>query len=173
MKVERAKMATDGDGLMGDRDKCPMPVSGFAQLRRANRCVTRLYNLVLSSCGLNATQYVLLQTIGDANEVSQHELANALSIASATLSRRLAGLKRKGLVKSRVDKRASRIYAITPSGKAIIRSADLQWRSAEQRLRRTLGESKWRLFLDVCEEVYAAAEEAEGLRMALDSNGHR
>ena len=67
------------------------PLSALSQVRRANRCISRLYNLVLASCGLKATQYVLLQAVADADEISQHELAKQLSVASSTLSRRLSG----------------------------------------------------------------------------------
>lgn len=149
-----------------------MPASALAQVRRANRCISRLYNLVLASRGLNATQYVLLRAISDAKEIAQHELASHFAVASATLSRRLSGLKRKGLVKMRLAERGSRVYAVSPSGHAIVESATSQWRSAEKRLRLALGESDWQLFLALCDRVCLASQAAESMRIALQPDRH-
>jgi DNA-binding MarR family transcriptional regulator len=74
--------------------------SALIQVRRASRSISILYNLVLSSCGLAATQYILLQSIAG-TEVSQMQLWEQLSVASTTLSRRLSGLRKKGLVQGR------------------------------------------------------------------------
>ena len=109
--------------------------SALAQVRRANRSISRLYNLVLSSCGLTATQYVLLQSIAATHEISQLQLSEKLSAASTTLSRRLSCLRKKGLVDLRVGARGSRIYTLTPAGRALLNSTSLQWESAQHRLR--------------------------------------
>lgn len=144
-----------------------MPLSALVQVRRANRSISRLYNLVLSSCGLKATQYLLLQAIADAGEISQYELTQRLSIASATLSRRLLGLKKRGLVDVRLAARGSRIYGLTPAGRALLGATSLQWESAQRRLRSALGEADWQAFIEVCDRVCEAAKEAEIMRVAV------
>jgi len=142
-----------------------MQDSALAQVRRANRSISRLYNLVLSSCGLMATQYVLLQSIAAACEISQGQLSEQLCVASTTLSRRLSGLRKKGLVNLRLGKRGSRIYTLTPAGRALLGSTSLQWESAQHRLRSALGEKDWQVFVDVCGRICKAAKEAEEMRI--------
>ena len=158
--------AVDGSEKRG-LIEIPAPISALSQVRRANRCISKLYNLVLASCGLNATQYVLLRAIANANEISQHELATRLSVATATLSRRLSALRKRGLLKMRLAARGSRVYSMTGSGEAIINSAAQQWQSAEYRLRLALGEADWKLFVDLCERVCVAAQQAENMRVAF------
>jgi DNA-binding MarR family transcriptional regulator len=141
--------------------------SALAQVRRANRSISRLYNLVLSSCGLTATQYVLLQSIAATREISQLQLSERLSVASATLSRRLSGLKKKGLVDLRLGAHGSRIYALTPAGHALLASTSCQWQSAQYRLRSALGEKDWQVFISICDRVCEAAKEAVTMRVAF------
>ncbi len=144
-----------------------MQDSALSCVRRADRAISNLYNLVLSSCRLRATQYILLQSIAEAEEISQHELAKHLSVASATLSRRLSGLKKRGLVDLRIAKRGSRLYTLTPAGKSVIYSTSLHWESAQRRMRSALGDSDWDLFLQLCTRVCQAAKEAETMRASL------
>lgn len=141
--------------------------SALAQVRRANRSVSRLYNLVLSSCGLAATQYVLLQSIGRKREVSQQQLAQHLSIDSTTLSRRLSALRKRGLVDLHLGARGSRIYSLTSAGRALLTSTSLQWESAQHRLRSALGDKDWQVFIEICDRICQAAKQAETMRVAL------
>jgi DNA-binding MarR family transcriptional regulator len=144
-----------------------MQDSALAQVRRANRSISRLYNLVLSSCGLAATQYVLLQSIAANREISQSQLSQQLSVASTTLSRRLSGLRKKSLIELRLGAHGSRIYMLTPAGRARLGSTSRQWESAQHRLRSALGEADWQVFIQVCDRVCDAAKQAETMRVAL------
>jgi len=162
--------ATNGAAIIAVLPKrMPMQLedSALAQARRANRAISKLYNLVLSSCGLRATQYVLLQSIAAAGEISQHQLSEQLSVATATLSRRLSGLKKRRLVEMRTAARGSRIYTLTPAGCSLLTSTSLQWKSAQRRLRSTLGEADWQIFINVCDRVCEAAKQAESMRIAF------
>ena len=89
------KISANAIMLAGLGGTIEMQDSALAQVRRANRSISRLYNLVLSSCGLTATQYVLLQSIAATREISQLQLSEKLSAASTTLSRRLSCLRKK------------------------------------------------------------------------------
>jgi DNA-binding MarR family transcriptional regulator len=146
-----------------------MQDSALAQVRRANRSISRLYNLVLSSRGLTATQYVLLQSIAATREISQLQLSEKLSAASTTLSRRLSCLRKKGLVDLHLGARGSRIYTLTPAGRALLNSTSLQWESAQHRLRAALGDNNWQVFSLLCNRVCEAAKEAETMRVAFCS----
>jgi len=144
-----------------------MQDSALSCVRRADRAISNLYNLVLSSCRLRATQYILLQSIAEAGEIFQHELSKQLSASSATLSRRLSGLKKRGLVDSRIAARGSRIYTLTPAGRSIMSSTARHWESAQHRMRSALGDSDWNLFLQLCTRVCKAATDAETMRTSL------
>ena len=61
-----------------------------ANLRRADRVVTRYYDAVLRPSGLHVTQFTLLQALNHASEISQKQLAELLEIDSTTLTRTLA-----------------------------------------------------------------------------------
>ena len=143
--------------------------SALAEVRRANRSISRLYNLVLSSCGLTATQYVLLQSIAATPEISQLQLSEKLSAGSATLSRRLSCLRKKGLVDLRLGAHGTRIYMMTPAGRALLNSTSLQWESAQHGLRTALGDNNWQLFSHLCDRVCEAAKRAETMRVAFSS----
>ena len=69
-----------------------------AALRRASRAVTHLYDLVLSPTGLKVTQFIVLRAIAEKGEIAQWRLAEEHGIADETLSRRLATLRKSGLV---------------------------------------------------------------------------
>ncbi len=144
-----------------------MKDSALAQVRRADRSISKLYNFVLATCGLRATQYVLLQSIAATSEISQQQLAEQLAVSSATLSRRLSGLRRRGFIALRVAARGSRFYSLTPAGHAVLASTSLLWESAQRRLRSALGDADWQVLISLCDRVCDAAKQAETMRMAL------
>jgi DNA-binding MarR family transcriptional regulator len=112
---------------------------------------------------------VLLQSIAVTREISQLQLSEKLSAASATLSRRLSCLRKKGLVDLHLGARGSRIYTLTPAGRALLNSTSLQWESAQHRLRAALGDDNWQVFSLLCDRVCEAAKEAETMRVAFCS----
>ncbi len=116
-----------------------------ANLRRAARAVTQLYDRELRPSGLRVTQFTLLMALARAREISQGQLAALLDMDSTTLTRTLAPLRRKGWLRAEpgADRRRLRL-ALTPAGARAYRRALPYWRAAQQRLRRALGESAWK-----------------------------
>jgi DNA-binding MarR family transcriptional regulator len=140
-----------------------------ATLRRANRAVTQLYDLVLAPVGIKATQFMALKSIFEAGEIAQCVYAREYGIAIETLSRRLGSLRRKGLVKMRRgDHHGERLYRITESGLELLFQAMPYWERAQYRLRTRLGEDGWHALLQMCECVSRAAKEAEQFRVRND-----
>ena len=134
-------------------------------LRRAARSTTQFYDLVLQPVGLKATQFVALRTIEEAGELQQWKFAREHAIAVETLSRRLAVLRRRGLVNVRTGRNhGERIYSLTELGRRTLAEAWPYWERAEKRLNQTLGEQDERLLIQLCERSVAAAREAEELR---------
>jgi DNA-binding MarR family transcriptional regulator len=136
-----------------------------AALRRAARSATQLYDLVLQPSGLKTTQFIALWNIEREGELQQWRFARENAVAVETLSRRLAVLRRKGFVSSRIGKNhGERIYFLTNQGREALMRAMPYWERAQTRLKQTLGQGQFGLLLQVCEETVTAAREAEDLR---------
>ncbi len=136
-----------------------------AALRRASRCVTQLYDLVLSPCGLKATQFVALRAIEQAGEIAQFQFARQYCVAVETLSRRFGGLRRKGLLKVRTGSRhGEQIYSLTEQGKKVLDDASPYWERAQERLKASLSPTDWQQIFDLTDRVSKAALNAETLR---------
>jgi DNA-binding MarR family transcriptional regulator len=115
-----------------------------ANLRRAARVVTQLYDDALRASGVRATQFTLLQALSLAPRMSQKELAELLGIDSTTLTRTLALLRRRGWLRSETgtDRRELRLF-LTAAGQRAYKRLLPYWQSAQRQLRRALGESNW------------------------------
>ena len=148
-------------------DSAPSTIAGAcAALRSASRSVTQLYDLVLAPTGVKATQFIILKAIHDAGEIAQSDLARHNAVAVETLSRRFAGLRRKGWIELRVaEKRARKFYALTDRGRNVLASAFPSWDLAQRRLRYSLGEDDWKTLLGISQRICLAARTAEQLRI--------
>jgi DNA-binding MarR family transcriptional regulator len=144
-------------------------VCACAELRRANRAVTQLYDLVLAPVGIKATQFTALKTIYEADEIAQCDYAREHGISIETLSRRLGSLRRKGLIEMhRGGRHSERLYRITDSGRELLLRAMPFWERAQYRLRAKLGENRWGELFQLCESLSRAAKEAEQFRARND-----
>ena len=139
-----------------------------AALRRATRAVTHLYDLVLSPTGLKATQFVLLQAIYQRGEVAQWRLATEYGLGDDTLSRRLAVLRKTGLIAYRVgqDRPGERLYRLTEAGVCKYHASLPAWQRAQERLHLVMGAEQWASLLKMAENLVAAARLAETVRFA-------
>ena len=95
------------------------------------------------------TQFTLLQALALAPGVSQKQLGDLLGIDSTTLTRTLAGLRRKAWLGTRPgsDRRETRL-SLTAAGEREYQRALPYWESAQNHLRKALGESQWRQVID-------------------------
>src|SRR3984885_15611983 len=132
-----------------------------ANLRRAERVVTRYYDAVLRPSGLHVTQFTLLQALNEAAEISQKQLAELLEIDSTTLTRTLAPLRLKGWLHSvtGADRRELRL-SLTAAGRREYRRALPYWQSAQKGLEQALGKETWNRLIDAA--VRAAGVLTEG-----------
>lgn len=116
-----------------------------ANVRRAARAITQLYDDALRPSGLRTTQFTLLQTLNLAPGISQKRLARLLEFDSTTLTRTLAHLRSKGWLRSEKgeDRRALRL-SLTAAGLEEYKRVVPYWQAAQRRLRRELGETNWK-----------------------------
>jgi DNA-binding MarR family transcriptional regulator len=115
-----------------------------ANLRRAARAVTQLYEEELRDSGLRATQFTLLQALGTSGAITQGRLGELLSLDSTTLTRTLRPLVKRGWARSLPGRdRRERYFQLTAAGQRELERARTQWERAQQRLRKVLGDTTW------------------------------
>lgn len=103
-------------------------------LRRAARAVTQVFDTYFDEIGLRATQFTVLAALAWSGQTppTVTELADALVLEQSSLSRNLAVLERKGLVKlvPGADRR-ERIVTLTRTGRATLAKGYPLWRKAQ------------------------------------------
>ena len=115
-----------------------------ANLRRASRAVTQVYDAELRVTGLRTTQFTLLQALDLTAPVTQARLSELLAIDSTTLTRTLRPLVENGWITSvpGSDKREHSLR-LTSLGRKELRQAQPHWQRAQERLHKSLGDGDW------------------------------
>ena len=130
-------------------------------LRRATRVVTRIYDQELAKAGIEITQFGLLTALDLVGEANQKNLSAGFAMDSTTLTRTLGLLLKQGWVRVRRGKdRRERLFSLTETGKRQLAKAQPYWQSAEQRLRRKLGDAGWKSMKDAVSRVTEAGAQA-------------
>jgi DNA-binding MarR family transcriptional regulator len=124
----------------------------------ASRAVTRLYDEMLRSCGLRATQLAILVAVGGDEMVSITALARFMGMDRSTLTRNLAPLERGDLIRVGSEGwRRSRTVEITKRGRSRLRDALPLWEQAQEVLRHKLGSRKWSAIMADLNDLIRAA----------------
>jgi DNA-binding MarR family transcriptional regulator len=133
-----------------------------ANLRRASRIVTQLYDEELRRAEMRATQFTLLQALATVKNITQGDLADLLGMDSTTLTRTLTPLRRKGWIQSErgEDRRQVRL-TLTGDGARAFKRAEPYWTSAQRRLQRALGDANWNGIMTAAERTAQLAGGAE------------
>ncbi len=120
-----------------------------ANLRKAARVVTQIYDAALQPTGLKATQFTLLATLSKRGDLPLTRLADALVMDRTTLTRNLKPLVRRGLIRiEHDDDQRVRKVSLTETGKSVFEQARPQWAQAQSRIVERLGQARWSGFLD-------------------------
>jgi DNA-binding MarR family transcriptional regulator len=131
-----------------------------ANLRRAARAVTRLYNRQLRSGEVEITQFTILMALDRAGEISQGKLGKVLGLDSTTLTRMLALLSRRGWVQEKEgEDRRFRLIRLTGSGRTKLQHSLPHWKRAQDRVQSVLGEDTLRQLTGLLAQVTAMATE--------------
>jgi DNA-binding MarR family transcriptional regulator len=113
-----------------------------AQLRKASRRITRLYDDALAPIGLGANQYSILAQLNYAGPSTIGDLAGQLVMDRSTLGHLLRPLAKRRLVRLDVSDQdgRSRIVELTPAGRTLVASGLPLWAAAQQRFAKAVGE---------------------------------
>ena len=132
-----------------------------ANLRRASRAVTQVYDQELRGSGLRVTQFTLLQALELSSSLTQGRLGELLSLDSTTLTRTLRPLLGRGWMRSLPgEDRRERHFQLTPAGRRQLQYARPGWERAQQRLQKVLGARGWQGMGTILVGVTEAAQRA-------------
>lgn len=136
----------------------PVLPCACANLRRAARSVTRMYNHELRATGLELTQLTLLMALNIVGEITQGKLGMLLALDSTSLTRMLDVLIRRGWVGVKPgEDRREKLLRLTSPGQQKLEQAWPYWERAQARLRQRLGERGWSQMGGLLAEVAHAA----------------
>ena len=149
--------ATNGDG---SKLREVARACACANLRKAARAVTQLFDAALAPSGLKATQFTLLVTTRLTGESTINELAERMAMDRTTLSRNLKPLVRSGLLEMQPGEDGrTRLVRLTPAGEQALEEAYPLWQQAQQETISALGEERHEALLsDVARTVSLAAK---------------
>jgi DNA-binding MarR family transcriptional regulator len=132
-----------GDVMQDDFDQCLV-----LNARMAARAVTRLGDRRLRPFGVTAAQFNILGTLMKRPGRSISDIAHDLAMERTTLSRNLALLERRGLLRAaETDDGKARVYEIAEQGMEAFEKALPEWRKSQAELRETLREPDYQTIL--------------------------
>lgn len=139
----------------------PVLACACANLRRAARAVTRLYNQELRSDRIEITQFTILMALHRTGEVSQGRLGKLLALDSTTLTRMLELLRKRGWIQEKEgEDRRFRMILLSHAGRAKLQQSLQHWKRAQERLRSLLGEQTIKQLGGLLAQAAAALLEA-------------
>jgi DNA-binding MarR family transcriptional regulator len=140
-----------------------------ANLRRAARTVTQLFDEALARSGLRATQFTLLVTSRLMGVSIINELAERMAVDRTTLSRNLKPLVRGGLLEVRPGKDGrTRLVRLTPAGEQALEEAYPLWQQAQREIVGVLGEERHEALLgDIVRTVSFSAKGSREARSRM------
>lgn len=113
-------------------------------LRWVSRALSQFFVSQLRRHGLLPTQTPILGALAARSEASMAELSDWLGMDRTTLVRNLRPLERDGLVKSSGRGRGNKVsLALTPRGRAALEKFLPDWKLAQQKIVKTLGQQRW------------------------------
>ncbi|MGF1449986.1 MAG: MarR family winged helix-turn-helix transcriptional regulator [Opitutales bacterium] len=132
-----------------------------AELKRASRAVTRLYDDAQRPLGLSSGQMTLLFALANGPR-SQTQLGETFSMDTTTLTRTLRTLGREGYVATRegTADRRERWHELTQKGRQAVKRGNVLWRQVQgDFLRRLEGKVRFEEAQAVLHAIVAASEE--------------
>src|ERR1041385_8508895 len=116
----------------------------FANLRKASRMLTQLFDDRLRPLGLHSTQFTVLVALAVVGEATMTPLARELVMDRTTLARNLEPLQREGLVEVNPGKdQRTRLIRLTPQGAKLVAQAVPLWEEGQKAVIEHLGQIRW------------------------------
>ncbi len=128
-------------------------------LRKAARAITQFYDEAMRETGLRVTQLSLLTVVMARQPVTVTRLARASVTDRTTLTRNLKLLDKQGLIRleAGIDRR-ERTVSLTDRGREALASAYPQWKEAQGRVSRSVGQERLERLLSDLSALVAATK---------------
>lgn len=134
------------------------------ELRKTARAITQLYDLMIEPSGLLITQLAVLRAVSNGEAETMSHLAEKLSMDRTTLTRNLAPLEKRGLIKIAPGKdQRKRLVTLTEKGQRARDKAIPMWEQVQRQVVKQLGEEKWRKFMADLSEVLEIARKGPSM----------
>jgi DNA-binding MarR family transcriptional regulator len=141
-------------------DQIPELVCACANLRRASRAVSRVYEECLAAVDLSSTQMTLLMVLGRRGPTPLSELAAVLAMDRTSLYRALAPLEKRDLIRVRATAdRRSKETLLTLDGERHLERAMPHWERAQRKFVEALGRAEWKRLQEELTRVVRASGE--------------
>lgn len=115
-----------------------------ANVRKAARAVTQLYDEMLRPAGLRTTQFGILGATMVMGRVTVGRLAEVTVTDRTTLTRNLKLLEKRGLVRIRTgNDRREREVSLTDRGRKALAEGYPFWQKAQTHVVKALGDERW------------------------------
>ena len=117
----------------------PLLPCACANVRRAARAITHVYDEALRDTGLRSTQFTLLQALQASPCLSQRELGEILCMDSTSLTRTLRPLiDRDWIAWQRGEDKRQRLLSLTETGVKKLAEVVPSWQKAQLRFKKAL-----------------------------------
>ena len=134
-----------------------------AELRKAARAVTLLYDNAFKSTGLLSTQLSVLRIISKSDSLKVSQLAEELGMDRTTLTRNLSVLERQGFIKISPGKdHRTRIVTITSRGSTSIAKTIPLWNEVQRNVKKQMGENAWREMMQSLSQFVKVTDQLNG-----------
>ena len=120
----------------------------YTNIRRVDRAVARFYDEALAPCGISTAQFALLATLIEVHPVTINRLAAITIVDRTTLTRNLALLTRKHLVRCEegTDRR-ERLVHLTEEGEQMFYATLPSWQQAQTQIEQAFGLERFEALL--------------------------
>lgn len=119
-----------------------------ANLRKASRTITQLFDDLLRPLGLHSTQFTVLVALAAAGETTMSPLAQILAMDRTTLARNLEPLQRDGLVEVNPGKdQRTRLVRLTARGAELVAQGVPLWEQGQKAVIDHLGLEHWTMLM--------------------------
>ena len=131
-----------------------------ANIRKAARIVTQVYEKQMASTGLKITQYYMLVNIARHREISISKLGDIMLLDQSTITRNVNILKKDGYVNITRDKNDSRtkFVSITEMGLSKIKEATPIWLELQEKAEHELGKETYNDLLEKLQRLQQSME---------------
>ncbi|WP_338452822.1 MarR family winged helix-turn-helix transcriptional regulator [Niallia oryzisoli] len=126
-----------------------------ANIRKAARIITQVYEKKMTPTGLKVTQYYMLVNIARHKKISISQLGDIMLLDQSTITRNVNILKKSGyvnIIRNINDSRA-KLVSITEIGLAKLEEATPVWLQIQEKVENDIGKEKYKDLMETLKMI--------------------